>query len=67
MALLYGRVKFRVCGCAERLSLRAEAGTERAHLYVPEPEFRAVVWATRNKIVVIRTPRNVRNAVRVSF
>lgn len=55
------------CVCAGRLSVGAAAGMERAHLHTPEPELRAVIWATRNKVVVIRTPRYVRNAIRVSF
>ena len=38
-----------------------------AHLYIPKPKLRAVIWATSNKIVVVRTPCNIRNAVSMSF
>ena len=38
-----------------------------AHLYIPKPKLRAVILATSNKIVVVRTPCNIRNAVSMSF
>lgn len=50
-----------------KLCLRLHEGWDFAHLYIPKPKLRAVIWATSNKIVVIWTPCNIRNAVGMSF
>lgn len=49
------------------LYLKATPRMELAHLYIPKPKLRAVIWATSNKIVVIWTPCNIRNAISMSF
>lgn len=47
--------------------LKGSGTDECAHLYIPKPELRAVVWATSDQVAVIRTPRDVRDAVSMSF
>lgn len=53
--------------CSMIILYKTKPRMKFAHLYIPKPKLRAVIWATSNKIVVIRTPCNIRNAISMSF